>query len=48
MATSSSASLPNRRGQWWLKPSGPDKEPLAVADEAEIWAVVAALVRTEV
>ena len=40
--------LAYRRGQWWLKPAGTGKEPMPVADEAEIWAVVAALVRTEV
>lgn len=37
-----------RHGQWWLRPSGAGKEPLPVADEAEIWAVVAALVRTKI
>ncbi len=37
-----------RDGQWWLRPSGVGKAPLLVADEAEIWAVVAALVRTQV
>lgn len=36
------------RGQWWLKPTGPGKEPMAVQDEAEIWAVIAGLVRTDV
>ena len=40
--------LAHKQGQWWLKPSGTGKAPLPVADEAEIWAVVAALVRTEV
>ena len=40
--------LAYKQGQWWLKPSGTGKAPLPVADEAEIWAVVAALVRTEV
>ena len=40
--------LAYKQGQWWLKPSGSEKAPLPVADEAEIWAVVAALVRTEV
>ena len=37
-----------RHGQWWLRPSGAGKEPLPVRDEAEIWAVVAALVRTKI
>lgn len=40
--------LAYKQGQWWLRPSGPGKDPLPAADEAEIWAVVAALVRTEV
>ena len=40
--------LAYRRGQWWLRPSGTGKEPMPVTDEAEIWAVVAALVRTQV
>ena len=40
--------LAYRHGQWWLRPSGAGKEPLPVADEAEIWAVVAALVRTKI
>ena len=40
--------LAYRGGQWWLRPSGSDRKPMLVADEAEIWAVVAALVRTEV
>lgn len=40
--------LAYKGGQWWLRPSGSGKDPLPVADEAEIWAVVAALVRTEV
>ena len=37
-----------RRGQWWLKPSGPDRQPVAVQGEAEVWAVIAGLVRTDV
>ena len=40
--------LMRRHGQWWLHPSGAGKEPLLVVAEAEIWAVVAALVRTKV
>ena len=40
--------LMHRDGQWWLRPTGAGKEPLPVTDEAEIWAVVAALVRTQV
>jgi len=37
-----------RRGQWWLKPAGPGREPVAVQGEAEVWAVIAGLVRTDV
>lgn len=37
-----------RRGQWWLRPAGPGEQPIAVEGEAEIWAVVAGLVRTDV
>jgi len=37
-----------RHGQWWLRPAGPDKQAVPVEGEAEIWAVVAGLVRTDV
>ena len=40
--------LAYKAGQWWLRPSGPGRPAMPVTDEAEIWAVVAALVRTEV
>ena len=40
--------LAYRRGQWWLRPAGPGQQPIAVEGEAEIWAVVAGLVRTDV
>lgn len=40
--------LAYRRGQWWLRPAGEGKQPIAVAGEAEMWAVVAGLVRTDV
>ena len=40
--------LAYQRGQWWLRPSSPGHNAMPVADEAEIWAVVAALVRTEI
>ena len=40
--------LTYRRGQWWLKPSGPDRQAVAVQGEAEVWAVIAGLVRTDV
>ena len=35
-----------RGGQWWLRPSKDGRNPLPVAEEHEIWAVVTALVRT--
>ena len=37
-----------QKGQWWLRPAGPAHNAMLVADEAEIWAVVAALVRTKI
>ncbi|TCZ54593.1 S24 family peptidase [Roseicella aquatilis] len=39
-----------KRGQWWLRPASGAREPLPVVaeDDIEVWAVVAALVRTEV
>ena len=38
-----------RRGQWWMRPGCADKPLVAVDDEgAEVWAVVAALVRPKV
>ena len=40
------AILSERDGEWWLEPSG---QPAAlVADDVEVWALVAALVRTDV
>ena len=37
------------QGQWWLASGHPDTQPVVVTgDEAEIWAVVTGLVRTEV
>ena len=41
------ATLERRRGVWFLLPSG-TKEALPVSDDAEIWAVVAGLVRETV
>lgn len=42
--------LARKRGQWWLRPASGVREPLPVVaeDDIEVWAVVAALVRTEV
>jgi len=43
--------LAYRHGQWWLQSGRSDAQPVAVAvagDEAEVWAVVTGLVRTEV
>ena len=44
------ATLAFRRGQWWLRPSTEGRrEPVAVAGaDAEIWAIVCGLVRTDV
>jgi len=41
------ATLERRNGHWFLLPSG-TKEALPVSDEAEIWAIVAGLVREAV
>ncbi len=41
------ATLEHRRGEWFLKPSG-SKEALPVSDDAEVWAIVAGLVRESV
>jgi len=41
------ATLERRRGAWFLIPSG-SKEALPVSDDAEIWAMVAGLVREAV
>ncbi len=37
-----------RAGRWWLRSSQADREPLLLGEEAEIWAVVASLVRERV
>ena len=37
-----------RAGQWWLRSGQADREPLLLGEEAEIWAVVASLVRERV
>lgn len=42
------AQLAHRRGQWWLRSGRGDRPPLAVTEDVEIWAVVAALVRERV
>jgi DNA polymerase V len=41
------ATLERRGGSWFLRPSG-TKEALPVSDDAEIWAIVAGLVREAV
>ena len=41
------ATLERRRGHWFLLPSG-TKEALPVSEDAEIWAIVAGLVREAV
>ena len=40
------ATLAHKNGVWWLRPSG--AAPRIVEGDCEIWAVVEALVRTEV
>jgi DNA polymerase V len=37
-----------RGGQWFLRSSRPDRLPLLLAEDAEIWAVVVSLVRERV
>ena len=41
------ATLERRNGSWFLRPSG-SKEALPVSDDAEVWAVVAGLIREAV
>lgn len=40
------AVLTEKDGQWWLEPSNQSAQP--VSDDTEVWAMIAALVRTEV
>ena len=40
------ASLTEKDGQWWLEPSNQPAQP--VSDDTEVWAMIAALVRTDV
>lgn len=41
--------LAYRQDQWWLASGRPDTSPIVVAgDDAEIWAIITGLVRTEV
>ena len=40
------AVLTEKDGQWWLEPSNHAPEP--ISDETEVWAMIAALVRTDV
>jgi len=43
------ATLAHREGCWWLEPSAAGRDPIPVrGDAAEIWAVVAGLIRTDV
>ncbi|WP_232477466.1 LexA family transcriptional regulator [Roseomonas sp. KE0001] len=39
------AQLAYQKGQWWLRSGRQGRAPVAVTEEVEIWAVVAALVR---
>lgn len=40
------AILTEKDGQWWLEPSNHAPQP--VSDDTEVWAMIAALVRTDV
>ena len=40
------AVLSEKDGQWWLEPANHPAQP--VSDDTEVWAMVAALVRTDV
>lgn len=40
------AILTEKDGEWWLEPSNQPAQP--VSDDTEIWAMIAALVRTDV
>lgn len=40
------AILTEKDGQWWLEPSNQPAQP--VSDDTEVWAMIAALVRTDV
>ena len=42
------AQLAFRAGQWWLRAGRRDRSPMPVTEDAEIWAIVAGLVRTRV
>lgn len=40
------AVLTDKDGVWWIEPANQPAQP--IADETEVWAMIAALVRTEV
>lgn len=40
------AVLSEKDGEWWLEPSNQPAQP--VSDDTEVWAMIAALVRTDV
>lgn len=40
------AVLTEKDGAWWIEPANQPPQP--IADETEVWAMIAALVRTEV
>jgi DNA polymerase V len=42
------AQLAWKNGQWWLRSGRAEQAPVMLAEEAEIWAMVAALVRERV
>lgn len=42
------AQLAMRGGVWWMRATGPDRPTVALDETAEVWAIIAALVRTRV
>ena len=40
------AVLSNNEGRWWIEPS--DQQPQPLSDEVEVWAMISALVRTDI
>ena len=40
------AVLVEKDGEWWLEPASQPAQPLS--DDTEVWAMIAALVRTDV
>ena len=40
------ATLSQNEGRWWIEPS--DQSPLPLSEDVEIWAVISALIRTDI